>query len=163
MAQTEKQAGVLSPRFEDRGELLLAGLGGRYGNANRAEIPPLWGRFGAQYLGRVPGQSGKKCYGACVNADAEGNLDYYAAVEVARFEHVWAELTRLRLAPQRYAIFAHEKHISAIGETWMAIYRNWAPASGRQILPAPSFEVYAEAFGPDNLVGNVEIWIPIKA
>ena len=40
--------------------MLIAGLGGHYGNENRAQIPDLWQRFGPRYFGRVPGQVDKK-------------------------------------------------------------------------------------------------------
>ena len=44
MTQTAQTA--FSPRFESRGEMLLAGVGGHYGNEGREQIPGLWGRFG---------------------------------------------------------------------------------------------------------------------
>jgi hypothetical protein len=52
--------GPLAPRFENGSAMLIAGLGGRYGNENRAQIPDLWQRFGTRYFGRVPGRSTRK-------------------------------------------------------------------------------------------------------
>jgi hypothetical protein len=52
--------GALAPRFENGSAMLIAGLGGGYGNENRAQIRDLWQRFGARYFGRVPGQVDKK-------------------------------------------------------------------------------------------------------
>src|SRR5579862_3546761 len=93
----------LTPRFENGRAMLIAGLSGRFGNENRSEIPALWMRFGPQYFGRVPGQVDKKSYGVCSNMDGRGNLDYLAGVEVRSFDGLPAELTRLSLAPHRYA------------------------------------------------------------
>jgi AraC family transcriptional regulator len=163
MAQTaEKPSGGPEPRFEDGKAMRIAGLGGRYGEANRAQIPALWDRFGPQYFGRVPGQVDKRCYGVCSNVDRKGNLDYLAGVEVSSFEGLPAELTQMSLAPHRYAVFAHAGHISAIGRSWMDIYETWLPRSKRELADAPSFERYGEAFDPKVAIGNVEIWIPVK-
>ena len=153
----------LAVRFEDGAAKLIAGLGGRFGNHNRAEIPDLWQRFGPKFFGRVPGQVDKRSYGVCFNMDDKGNLDYLAGVEVSNSTAVPVELTQLSLAPSRYAVFEHAGHISTISRTWMNIFVNWAPTSGVALAPAPSFECYAEAFDPDIAIGNVAIWIPIKA
>jgi AraC family transcriptional regulator len=150
------------PRFVDGAGMLIAGLGGRYGNENRAQIPKLWQRFGPQYFGRVPGQVGRKSYGVCSNMDGLGNLDYLAGVEVSRLDGLPAEFAKVTIAPRRYAVFAHVEHISAIGRTWMDIYDRRLPTSGYRPAHAPAFECYAESFSPDTPVGNVEIWIPIE-
>jgi AraC family transcriptional regulator len=155
--------GPLAPRFENGSAMLIAGLGGRYGNENRAQIPDLWQRFGTRYFGRVPGQVDKKAYGVCSNMDDKGNLDYLAGVEVLSLEGLPAELMHFSIAPGRYAVFGHAGHISSIGRTWMDIFETWLPKSGFALAPAPSFECYAEAFDPTIAIGNVEIWIQIKA
>ena len=95
--------------------------------------------------------------------DENANLDYLAGVEVSSFEALPAELTQLTIAPQRYAVFAHDGHISEISRTWMDIFDGWLPQSGSEVAAAPSFECYGEAFDPEVAIGNVEIWIPIKA
>jgi AraC family transcriptional regulator len=152
-----------TPRFESGSSMRIAGLGGRFGDHNRAQIPELWQRFGPKYFGRVPGQVDRKCYGVCSNLDENANLDYLAGVEVSSFEALPTELTQLTITPQRYAVFAHDGHISEISRTWMDIFAVWLPQSGCEVAPAPSFECYGEAFDPEVAVGNVEIWIPIKA
>jgi AraC family transcriptional regulator len=155
--------GALAPRFENSRAMLIAGLGGHYGNENRAQIPDLWQRFGVRYFGRVPGQVDKKAYGVCSNMDDKGNLDYLAGVEVSSSEGLPAEFMHLSIAPGRYAVFGRAGHISSIGRTWMDIFETWLPKSGFALAPSPSFECYAEAFDPAIAIGNVEIWIPIKA
>src|SRR6201996_9263891 len=118
---TEERA----PRFESGRAMRIAGLGGRFGNENRAQIPALWQRFGPQYFGRVPGQVDRKTYGVCSNMDGKGNVDYLAGVEVSSFAGLPAELTQLTLGPHRYAVFAHVGHISEISRTWMDIFDVW--------------------------------------
>ena len=160
MAKTDQK---LTPRFETGRSMRIAGLGGHFGDHNRAQIPALWQRFGPQYFGRVPGQVDRKCYGVCSNMDAAGNVDYLAGVEVASFAGLPAEMTQLTIAPQRYAVFAHGGHVSELSRTWMDIFDTWLPQSGSEVAAAPSFECYSEAFDPEVAIGNVEIWIPIKA
>ena len=103
-----------TPRFETGRSMRIAGLGGRFGNHNRAQIPALWQRFGPRYFGRVPGQVDRKSYGVCSNMDENGDVDYLAGVEVA-------------VAPQRYAVFPHEGHVPEIGGAWMNIFEVGLP------------------------------------
>lgn len=151
-----------TPRIEDGKSLQIAGLGGRFGNENRAQIPVLWSRFGAQYFGRVPGQLDRRAYGVGSNMDEVGNLDYLAGVEVSSFDGLPAELTRMTIDPQLYAVFQHDGHISTISRLWMAIFDGWDANWGRKLPSQPSFERYAETFDPAVAIGNVEIWIPIE-
>jgi AraC family transcriptional regulator len=137
---TGKSGERLTPRFENGRSMLIAGLSGRYGKKNRAEIPALWRNFGPKYFGRTPGQVDRKTYGVCSDIDEEGNLDYLAGVKVSSFEDLPVELTQLRIAPHRYAIFAHEGHISSIGRAWMDIFEKWLPQSVYKLAAAPSFE-----------------------
>ncbi len=150
------------PRFETGEARLLAGLSGHYGPATLTQIPALWMRWGPAWFGKTPGQVGKKTYGACYNADGKGNFDYLAGVEVASFDGLPAELTQLSLLAQRYAVFAHQSHISQIGMLWMHIYDQWLPASGHKHADAADFELYDEKFDPMIGIGHVEIWIPLQ-
>jgi AraC family transcriptional regulator len=162
MSQMSTKDGGLSQRFENGGELRIAGLGGRFGPQNRDQIPALWMRWGPQYFGQTPGQVDRKSYGVCSNMDGKGNLDYLAGVEVKSFDGMPAELTQMTLAPQRYAVFAHQGHVSALSSTWMDIFDKWLPKSGRELAAAPSFERYDEEFDPAAPIGHVEIWVPVK-
>ena len=152
-----------TPRFDTGISMRIAGLGGRFGDHNRAQIPALWQRFGPKYFGRVPGQVDRKCYGVCSNMDEKGNVDYLAGVEVSSFSGLPAELTQLTIARQRYAVFAHDGHVSEISGAWMDIFDVWLPQSGCEVAAAPSFECYSEAFDPEVAIGNVEIWIAVRA
>jgi AraC family transcriptional regulator len=163
MSQMSTNDRGLSPRFENDGELLIAGLSGRFGAHNRDQIPALWMRWGPHYFGRTPGQVDRKSYGVCSNMDGKGNLDYLVGVEVTSFDGLPAELTQMTLAPQRYAVFAHQGHVSAISATWMDIFDKWLPKSGCELAAAPSFECYDKEFDPATPIGHVEIWVPVRA
>jgi AraC family transcriptional regulator len=149
------------PRFENGRPLLVAGLSARYSNETCAGIPAQWQRFGPQ-IGNIPGQVGRVTYGVCHNADNLGNMDYLSGVEVSDFAELPPAFSRLRIPPQRYAIFAHRDHVSAIRRSWHSIWNNWLPNSGYEMADGPDFERYGEAFDPVRGTGGVEIWIPLK-
>lgn len=150
------------PRFEAGRLLTIAGLAERYSAENcSASIPGLWQRFGA-WLGHVPGQLGGVAYGVCYNFDEAGNMDYLCGVEVADFSSLPAEFARLRIPPQRYVVFTHSEHVSAIRGTWNAIWGEWLPKSGHEVADAPFFERYDTSFDPRTGNGGVELWIPLK-
>ncbi len=108
------------PRFQDGAGMLLAGLSARYHHASNAAIPGQWARF-APYLGNVAGATPYLAYGAVYNTDDAGNFDYMACVEVRSFDDLPEGFERLRVAPQRYAVFTHKGHISGIQATCGAI------------------------------------------
>jgi AraC family transcriptional regulator len=151
-----------SPRFADGKVLLLAGLAERYSMETCGpSIPGQWQRF-AQYLGHVPRQVGEVAYGVCYNFDEAGNMDYLCGVEVSEFSDQPAEFTRLRITPQRYVVFLHSEHVSAIRSTWHAIWNDWFPQSSFEVADAPFFERYDRNFDAHTGNGGVELWIPVR-
>ncbi|MGE8509281.1 MAG: AraC family transcriptional regulator [Paraburkholderia terricola] len=150
------------PRFEDGKAFLVAGLSERYTSETSAAIPSQWQRFN-DWFGKVPGQVGNVAYGVCYNADDAGNIDYLCGVEVGDFSALPAEMSRLRIAAQRYAVFSHREHISTVRRTWNTIWNQWLPASGHIPADAPNFERYDEKFDPVSGMGGLEIWLPLKA
>ncbi len=155
-------ANLRPPRLESGRPLLIAGLGERYTWELSAGIPALWQRFQA-YPGGIPSQIGKTAYGVCCNGDDAGNYDYLAGVEVVDFSSLPADLSRVRIPEQTYAVFTHSDHISTIRGTVATIWNDWLPKSGHQVADGPNFERYGEEFDPRTGAGGLEIWIPVKA
>jgi AraC family transcriptional regulator len=155
-------ANLEPPRFENGKPLLIAGLSERYTWETSKGIPAQWQRF-IPHLGNIPGQVGRTAYGVCCNGDEDGNYDYICGVEVANFSELPAEFSRVRIPPQRYAVFSHRDHVSTIRRTITSIWNKWLPASGHEIADAPNFERYGEDFDPKSGTGSIEIWVPLKA
>jgi AraC family transcriptional regulator len=153
---------LAAPRLETGRTLLIAGLGVRYTFEANQGIPEQWQRF-APYAGNIPGQVGRTAYGVCCNSDGTGSFEYVAGVEVASFADIPSELTRVRIAAQRYAVFSHRAHISKLRGTVYTIWNQWLPASGHTIADAPDFERYGEDFDAQTGLGGVEIWLPLSA
>ena len=150
------------PRFVTAKPLLVAGLGERITHENSgAGIPNQWQRF-HQAVSGFPGRIGPVAYGVCCNGDDAGNFDYIAGVEVIDFSDLPREFSRVRIPEQRYAVFTHGDHISAVRRTVNTIWNHWLPASGLKAADAPSFERYDEKFDSATGNGGFEIWIPVR-
>jgi AraC family transcriptional regulator len=113
-------------------------------------------------MGHIAGQIDHTAYGVLCNSDGEGRVDYVCGVEVRSFSDLPQEFAHIRIAPQRYAVFAHRDHISAIRGTWQAIWNDWLPTYGCRVIDAPDFECYSAEFDPRTGNGGLEIWIPIE-
>ncbi len=148
-------------RFENARPLLIAGLGQRYTCDSSKNIPAQWQRFGP-HIGHIAHAVGDIAYGVCCNPDDEGNFDYICGVEVSDFADLPKEFAKLRLAAQRYAVFAHRDHISSIRRTVNAIWNKWLPESKYKAADAPNFERYGPEFDPRSGNGGLEVWIPVK-
>ena len=149
------------PRFENTPALLIAGLGDRYSHDGAAGIPGLWQRFNGE-VDHMPGKVGDIAYGVCFNTDDSGNFDYIAGVQVRDFSDVPKEFARVRIPPQRYAVFTHREHISTVRMTVTTIWSKWLPASGFQAADAPFFERYGPEFDGRTGRGGFEIGLAIK-
>ncbi len=154
-------ADLEAPRFETGKPIFIAGLAERYLCETSAGIPAQWQKF-LPYFGSVPDQVGRTAYGVCYNFDDAGNFDYLCGVEVSSFSRTPENFARLRLAAQRYAVFAHRDHVSQIRRTWSTIWTQWLPASGHAVGDAPHFELYPEAFDSRTGTGGLEIWVPLQ-
>jgi AraC family transcriptional regulator len=154
-------ANLEPPRFESLKTLLIAGLSQRYNAETSVGIPAQWQRF-APYLGHIAGRVGQTTYGVLCHSDDAGNAEYVCGVEVSDFAEVPAELSRLRIPEQRYAVFAHRDHISTIRRTWFTIWNEWLPESGYRAAEGPEFERYGKEFDPRTGAGGLQIWVPIK-
>jgi AraC family transcriptional regulator len=150
------------PRFEAAGEKLIAGLNVSYTFETRVNIPAQWDRF-APHLGKLSAQVGDASYGVCWNYQPGYGFDYLSGVEVRNTAGLPQDFSEVRLPAQRYAVFAHRKHVSSIPDTIEAIWRKWLPNSGHQPADTPSFERYGQDFNPQTGMGGIEIWIPLQA
>jgi AraC family transcriptional regulator len=149
------------PRFEEGRELLIAGLGTHCSFETNLGIPFLWQRF-RPYIGHVTGQVGSAAYGVCCNGDDLGTFDYIAGVEVTNFADLPNDLSRIRIPRRRYAVFAHQGHVSTLRRFVHTIWSKWLPCSSHMLADSPDFERYGEDFDAESGIGTVEIWLPLE-
>jgi AraC family transcriptional regulator len=149
-------------RFESGRPLLIAGVGERYTCETSRAIPAQWQRA-APSFDDIPRRIGKIAFGVIFNSDDEDNFDYIAGMEVTDFSGLPASFSRLRVGPQKYAVFSIREHISTVRCAFNTIWSRWLPESGHEVADAPWFERYGEEFDPHTGMGGFEIWIPVKA
>lgn len=159
--QADTSITLPQPRIENDKAMLIAGLGGSFSVDKVAGIPVLWQRF-SPHIGHVPGQIGGTVYGVSLNCDDHGNFDYIAGVEVTDFDNLPPEFVRTRVPPQTYAIFEHHGHVTAIKQTYEAIWRDWLPKSGRKPADGPTLERMDKRFDAASGMGVLEIWLALK-
>jgi AraC family transcriptional regulator len=148
------------PRFENRGELLIAGIGARYTFATNEGIPSQWQRF-APHIGNLPNQEGPETYGVCCNTDNSGSFEYIAGVRVSDFAALPEGFAAVRISAQRYAVFHHPAHVSMLRRTHYTIWNRWLPESDVKFTDGPSFERYGRDFNPMTGTGLIEVWMPV--
>jgi len=170
MAKSQTKMDVTSlvqpePRLENGKPLLIAGLRGHLTSANWEGIPAQWQRFGS-YLGKIPGEVGRAAYGLCFQVP--NGIDYLSGVEVSGGSGLPSEFSLVSIPAQKYVIFPHHEHVSKLRSTLDTIWDKWLPASGHEFahpaVGAPGFfERYGEGFDPRTGMGDIEVWIPIRA
>ncbi|KYO57033.1 AraC family transcriptional regulator [Tistrella mobilis] len=148
------------PRTERLGPLRVAGLSGHYDLSTIGTIPALWQRLVMEYE-PLPGRLDGVSLGVCYGGDPEGGLDYLAGAEVAGFDGLPEELTRLELPARSYLVFAWPGHISEIRNLVHTIWNHWLPTHCVTPARAPDFERYPESFDGATGDGGYEIWIPL--
>lgn len=153
---------LAEPRFESRGEFTIAGMGERFTFDRNEGIVGLWQTF-VPYLGKVPGQVDYRTYGLCCNPGEDGSFEYIAGMQVSRVEGLPSAFRSFKVAPQRYAVFRHQGHVSTLHQTLFTLFNQWLPASDYALADAAEFEQYSEDFDPGQGTGHVEVWIPISA
>jgi AraC family transcriptional regulator len=151
------------PRLVTPGPLLIVGLGRRFALDDFAGIPALWQEF-SPHIGTVPRQKGTISYGLAARMAADGGSFFYlAGVEVSEISDLDEGLTGVRLPAQRWAVFPHLGHVTAISSTIDAIFGAALPAAELKHSGMPDvLERYDEAFDPRTGEGGFEIWVPVK-
>ena len=162
----------MKPRFEEKKELFIIGVGKVFERDNTKEIGDLlWPRL-IQRFDEIPQKLGKNgesfvTYGICkeiwVNEQIQDQFNYYAGVEVKSGTPIPIGMELIHVPQQTYAIFTHRGGLKDLSLTNQYIWGTWLPQSGYEIEPAMDLEVYPADFKSPNQEVPFEIWIPIKS
>ncbi|STQ91150.1 putative transcriptional regulator YdeE [Iodobacter fluviatilis] len=140
--------------------MLLAGLRHQHGFAESIKSQPeQWQRF--HLLLPLAGQQGSNIYGVMCGHDPVHGFEYMCCAEVASLQDLPADMGRMRISSQQYAVFNHSGPLAQLGAIWGAICNEWLPHSAYQSAHKPDFEIYDAAFNWDTGMGEIEIWISI--
>lgn len=154
---------ALTPRIEQAGPLMIAGLRMALGAQAAEQIPQLWQQL-AQHRDRIPQRVGETAYGLCIRAPG-GAMQYLAGVAVWDFDGLPEPLRGFVVPAQDYAVFHQDAAVANIRQTIDAVFDDWLPNSGYQVpgqQPLHFFERYGPGFNPVSGTGAISLWLPIK-
>lgn len=156
----QKAATQIEARIVEKPAFAVVGMLARTtpGNPNMMQ---LWMDFDGQ-VERVRGRTEPGVfYGAMHNYDMDTNeFDYVAGVEVQAGQTAPEGMVAWVIPAQTYAVF--ETTLPQIGNAFEAIYQSWLPGSDFERADAPEFELYDEAFNPQDPASVMSIWIPVR-
>ncbi|MEM7753092.1 MAG: GyrI-like domain-containing protein, partial [Pseudomonadota bacterium] len=121
----------------------------------RNKVPAFWQEAAAEIGDAI---YGVETYGVSYDFEDEAFTYMVALADDGRLDT--EHLNHLVLPAGEYAVFAHEGHISGIGNTWSAIFEAWMPGADVSPADGPEFELYEPNFNLEK-PGGVAIWIPI--
>jgi AraC family transcriptional regulator len=155
---------IVTPRIEQAGPLLIAGLRELLDEQAIQKIPQLWQRLVSSW-DEIPQRLPPPDYGLCIHAK-DGELVYMAGCAVWDFADMPSAFSPFIIPSLTYAVFAHEGHVSRIRETIGFAFDQWLPDSQYRHAATKEnslhfFERYGEGFDPQTGTGDLEIWLPI--
>ena len=150
----------MEPQIVQKEACPVVGLKYRRKNENN-EIPQLW-RDLMPRAGKVQHIADPHAaYGINDNMDeSTGEWDYVAGFAVHSAEEIPPGMVRWEVPGGTYAIFACT--LPTLGETYLHAYRTWVPQSDYQLAGGPDFELYDEAFNPEDPASTMYIYVPIQ-
>jgi AraC family transcriptional regulator len=150
-------------RIEDKGAMTIAGLAGRYDGETMRAIPELWQRFGPR-IDAVEDKAGAASFGLVMRLmEGGGEITYIAGVAVSAIKRLPPDFISVQVPARRYAVFAHDGHVSELTATIGRVLDRWLPGSGYRVDGEPELiEFYGTAFDPQTGLGDMEIWIPVR-
>jgi AraC family transcriptional regulator len=158
----DKKMKLEEPRLEQVGELLFVGLKQHVPLQEMQKIAGQWQRFMTEMYGDISDKLSEPPVGVTIGMDYDG-IEYVCATGVRVFGKVPKECSTLTIAPAKYAVFAHDGHVTEIRNTYESIWNVWFPKSGIHPAEAPGFERHNVTFDPRTGSGGVTIWIPIRS
>ncbi len=96
------------------------------------------------------------------NFNPADNFEKLAAVEVADFNEIPADMSSFTLPGGRCAVFLHKGPASEGPRSFRHIFHEWFPASGYALDNRPHFEILDDKYKNEDPGSEEEIWIPIK-
>ena len=150
----------MEPKIESLDKFYVVGMP-YLGKNEHSEISQMWQEF----IPRIPeikhiAPGPDISYGIC-SPNAEGLVDYIAALPVAALADIPAGMVGKEVPAQTYIVF-EAQGLEDIGPTYHRILNDWMPTSGYQPVDGPDFELYPETFDPGEPDSILYIYFPIQ-
>lgn len=164
-------ATLARPRIVRHPGMTIAGLSAPGACGQSAAITALWQRTVPRF-GELAGRIGEDDYGvvythpaarasAAASADDE-RQDYLCGAQVDPTARQPDDMVILRVPAGSYAVFVHDGHVSALADTWAAIWNHALEGAGLRAKDGPVLERYSTAFDPLSGMGGMEVWVPVE-
>jgi AraC family transcriptional regulator len=125
------------------------------------KLPPLWEAFMSridEIENIVPGI----CYGVIQQTRSKTDqLEYYAAIEVAKVGKLPPKMVSVEIPSATYAKFTHWGEVKNLDQTVNYIYSSWLIQSGKRHTYSADLEIYGAGYEPGPN-GKIDYAIPIE-
>ncbi|WP_280086117.1 GyrI-like domain-containing protein [Pseudomonas nitroreducens] len=131
------------------------------GSAPGDSIGLLWQRFLPREKEVSASAQDKAAYGVCSQLPG-GEFHYIAGLPVEPGANVPAGMTRYGVPAQKYAVFTHIGPVTAIADSFQAIYSSLLARHGLEPKKGVDLERYTERFlGPEDPASETDLYVPI--
>lgn len=96
------------------------------------------------------------------NFNPNAEFEKWAAIEVADFNTVPAEMETITVQAGLYAVFVHKGSASTGPKTCRYIFKTWLPDSNFSLDKRPHLALMGEKYKNEDPNSEEEIWVPIK-
>lgn len=149
----------MEPRIVTRSAFTVVGMK-VHGKNESNEIPKMWDALHPRACEIKDRIDDRVAFGVSANMDENtGAFDYVAGFQVSSAEELPEGMVRFDVPGGKYAVFATT--LPRLGETFTHAYRTWLPQSGYQPTGGPDFELYTEAFDPQDPNSEFDVYIPV--
>ena len=150
------------PRLDTPGPLLIAGIGRRFA-CDDSQAFPRCGRNSSRTWAKSRARKAPPPTGWSPTWRRTETAIFISPASRCRTFPISIGFTGMRLPAQRWAVFPHEGHITAIASTIDAVFAQALPDAGLMAGDMPDLlERYGESFDPRTGNGGCEIWVPVK-
>lgn len=158
---------TMEPKFVEREEELVVGMGDSFPENSFEAIGKLWERF-SKRENEIGDLSGDYALGVCMQKHDDIPLGkdacfvYIAGRPVKSLASIPCGMVAVRLPRARYAVFTHTGPLSNLKHTINYIWGTWLPRSGYRQGGMPDFELYDERFHVKTMDGEVDIYVGLN-
>ena len=100
------------------------------------------------------------CYGVCGDLEDDGSFRYVAGYEVSKSDDLPAGMVSWEIPEQTYAVLPCK--LTGIHQAYEYAHGTWMPENGYKRADGPDFELYDEAFDPEDPESILYVYIPVK-
>ena len=159
--KTKQRVSLAAPEFKSVGEQYFVGLAAPRRMGDGGKIPAQWRDFMSGPYHKIANKLDCPPIGVTLPGENEEEFLYVCAAQVSHFGATPKALAEITVAPAQYAVFAHNGHVSDLPQTYMAIWNDWFPSSGKTPKKAATLEHHNASFDPRTGAGGVTVFIPL--